>query len=54
MRMQALKIPSVKKKKGEVDLKRLSLHLLILRETLLGSQNKSLPVTYSNNNYSNN
>ena len=52
--MQALKIPSVKKKKGEVDLKRLSLHLLILRETLLGSQNKSLPVTYSNNNYSNN
>ena len=41
-------------KKGEVDLKRLSLHLLILRETLLASQNKSLPVTYSNNNYSNN
>ena len=32
-------------KKDEGDLKNLSLHLLILRETLLASQNKSLPVT---------
>ena len=42
--MQALKIASVKNK-DEGDLKHLSLHFLILRGTLLASQNKSLPVT---------
>ena len=44
MWVQALKIVSVKNK-DEGDLKHLSLHLLILRETLLASQNKNLPVT---------
>ena len=33
------------KNKDEGDLKHLSLHFLILRGTLLASQNKSLPVT---------